>query len=396
MKKSFVKIFILLFCSLFFMLSCKTEVQRVYDDFFVVFDACNGKEPIKKVVVKNDFVDKPEDPIKEGWHFAGWYTNDDELFDFDLPIVSSQKIKAKWKAVVNFYDNKTDVPTVKYVLENEIPSYPKIDGYEEDGVTYGFVYWSTNKNATAESIDTDKYDLLQGVTTSPLNLYAIYGEKSQTDYLMIMYVDGDNDLNDYLYQDLNEVEYGLEQIRNSDGTAKSGYASVTVVALWDGWAGDNKTSPVYGSKNTYIYEIGTDTGISLNTNGSVLSENTKDLTSEAEWLKNNEVNMGDKQTLINFLNWVNKRYEAKNVILQFANHGGGPRSMPIYAKTEDGYSIKINNSGRRALCWDDSGQTLLQTKDVSDALAAAGYGKENQLDMILMDVCLGASVEDSY
>lgn len=397
MKKSLIKFFFISFlCSLFLVISCKTEVQTVSAEFFIVFDACNGTAPVKKVIAKNDFVDKPEDPIKDGWHFAGWYTSDGKLFDFDLPIVTSHKIKAKWEAIVNFYDNRTDVPTVKYVAENEIPSYPKIDGYVIDGISYGFVYWSTNKNATVESIDTDKYDLSKGVTTSPVNLYAIYGEKTQTDYLMIMYIDGDNDLNDYLYQDMNEVEYGLEQIRNSDGTAKSGYASVTVVALWDGWTGDNETSPNYGSKNTHIYEIGTDTGISLNTNGSVLSENTKDLTSEAEWIKNGEVNMGDKQTLINFLNWVNKHYQAKNVILQFSNHGAGPRSMPIYIKTEDGHSVKIDNSGRRGLCWDESSKTFLQTKDVSDALIAAGYGKENQLDMILMDVCLGASVEDAY
>ena len=110
--------------------------------------------------------------------------------------------------------------------------------------------------------------------------------------------------------------------------------------------------------------------------------------------------MGNKQTLINFLNWVNERYEAEKVILQFSNHGGGPRSAPIYAKTEDGFSIKIDNSGRRALCWDESssltGGSFLKTSDVSDALAAAGYGEDNKLDMILMDVCLGASVEDSY
>lgn len=229
--------------------------------------------------------------------------------------------------------------------------------------------------------------------------------KKQSDYLMIMYMDGDNDLNDPIFLDMNEVEYGLYQIRNSS----DGYASVNVVALWDGWAGsygydeDGNAIPKIGKSESYIYEIGIDDGISIqytSSKGCVLSSNTKDLTSRASWIENNEVDMGDKQTLINFLNWVNERYEAENVILQFSNHGGGPRSAPIYAKTEDGFSIKIDNSGRRALCWDESssltGGSFLKTSDVSDALAAAGYGEDNKLDMILMDVCLGASVEDSY
>ena len=233
--------------------------------------------------------------------------------------------------------------------------------------------------------------------------------KKQSDYLMIMYMDGDNDLNNPIFFDMNEVEYGLYQIRNSSDEPKTGYKDVNVVALWDGWAEsygyDEEGNAIQkiGKSGSYIYELGRDYGnttTSTNSDGCVLSTNTKDLTSKASWIENNEVDMGDKQTLINFLNWVNERYEADKVILQFSNHGGGPRSAPIYAKTEDGFSIKIDNSGRRALCWDESssltGGSFLKTSDVSDALAAAGYGEDNKLDMILMDVCLGASVEDSY
>lgn len=233
--------------------------------------------------------------------------------------------------------------------------------------------------------------------------------KKQSDYLMIMYMDGDNDLNNPIFFDMNEVEYGLYQIRNSSDEPKTGYADVNVVALWDGWAEsygyDEEGNAIQkiGKSGSYIYELGRDYGNTTtytNSDGCVLSTNTKDLTSKASWIENNEVDMGDKQTLINFLNWVNERYEADKVILQFSNHGGGPRSAPIYAKTEDGFSIKIDNSGRRALCWDESssltGGSFLKTSDVSDALAAAGYGEDNKLDMILMDVCLGASVEDSY
>ena len=39
---------------------------------------------------------------------------------------------------------------------------------------------------------------------------------------------------------------------------------------------------------------------------------------------------------------------------------------------------------------------FLKTKDVSTALTEAGYGIYNQLDMLIFDICLGASIEDSY
>lgn len=235
-----------------------------------------------------------------------------------------------------------------------------------------------------------------------------------------MYMDGDNNLNDPIFMDMNEVEYGLYQIRNSDGSSFSGFDSVNVVALWDGASSfenpDGSTgTPQIGNAGTYIYELGRDYDNSTTyttSPGCVLSSDTKNLSYTAPWLvgttqtistslPNNahgELNMGDKQTLINFLNWVNARYTAtKGVILQFSDHGGGPRSVR-YVKTADGRTIKVGDtSGRRALCWDEySSSAFLKTKDVSDALQAAGYGPSKKAAMILMDVCLGSSLEDAY
>lgn len=243
--------------------------------------------------------------------------------------------------------------------------------------------------------------------------------QKSSDWLVVMYMDGDNDLNDPIFMDMNEVEYGLYQIRNSDGSSFSGYDSVNVVALWDGASSfenpDGSTgTPQIGNAGTYIYELGRDYDNSTTyttSPGCVLSSDTKNLSYTAPWLvgttqtistslPNNahgELNMGDKQTLINFLNWVKVRYTAnKGVILQFSDHGGGPRSVR-YVKTADGRTIKVGDtSGRRALCWDEySNSAFLKTKDVSDALQAAGYAS-NKAAMILMDVCLGSSLEDAY
>lgn len=294
-------------------------------------------------------------------------------------------------------------------------------------------------DVTANSINTNAYAEFYGlengtpytfkVITNGSNLSAQTTAtpaitQKTSDWLVVMYMDGDNNLNDPIFMDMNEVEHGLWYIRRSNDQPESYSDSVNAVALWDGavsWteinaAGEEVTkTPQIGKSGTYIYELGRDSGSSTTyttSAGCVLSENTKNLSYTAPWLvgtnqtistslptdAHGELNMGDKQTLINFLNWVNAHYTAtKGVILQFSDHGGGPRSVR-YVKTADGRTIKVGDtSGRRALCWDEtSSSNYLKTKDVSDALQAAGYGPSKKAAMILMDVCLGSSLEDAY
>lgn len=249
------------------------------------------------------------------------------------------------------------------------------------------------------------------------------------DWVLAMYMDGDNDLNDSIFADLNEVEYGLYNIRNTNGSPKAGYSDIVAVALWDGWTGDKEETPYFKKSGSYIYELGAEYSYK-NTNGTggqvigdtygdysiftnlELGSKTKNLSYTAkDWLMDEsktpsnitsstggEVNMGSKSTLVNYLKWVNDRYEpTKGIILQFSDHGGGPRSAPNYVELPNGKRIKLRNEGRRALCWDEgSNADFLKTKDVSDAFKEAGFGSSKKLDMIIMDVCLGATIEDAY
>ena len=227
------------------------------------------------------------------------------------------------------------------------------------------------------------YDIIEPLLTrdpDPVTVLETY-KPQECEYLFIMYIDGDNDLHDALYVDLNEMEEALYQYSLKEGSKPS----VKIVALWDGWklSGTN-----YGGAATQILELGADSTFDFE-----LCSNTLDLTATAkDWInydatkKTGEVNMGDKSTLINFLKWVDEYYDAKHKILQFSNHGGGPRSA-------------LDISQRRGLCWDftsDEKNAFLKTKDVSDAFAEAGYGTNNKFDMLIFDVCLGASIEDSY
>ncbi|WP_191017789.1 clostripain-related cysteine peptidase [Treponema zioleckii] len=270
----------------------------------------------------------------------------------------------------------------------------------------------TNDTEYTFKVFTGKTEVFAQTTATPTVT------KKETDWLLAMYMDGDNDLHEPIWLDLNEAEYGVYNIRSYD----SDYDAVTAVAIWDGavsWLDTDENgnpvtvTPQIGDTGTYLYEVGEDYSCKadyVNDRGCVLSSKTKNLSYTAPWLTekttvdtsvgsyHGEVNMGDKQTLINYLNWINAHYTAKKgIILQFSDHGGGPRRIR-YVKTSDGRMIKVGDtSGRRALCWDDSSRSdFLKTKDVSEALQAAGFGPSNKLGMILMDVCLGSSLEDAY
>ncbi|AEE17814.1 clostripain-related cysteine peptidase [Treponema brennaborense] len=354
---------------------------------------------------------------------------------YTFPAFDSAALETYTISVTNGYETKTN--TLKVVLPAPVSglsasaedskivlSWVKPDGFSSfdveckagDSVVYtatvsgasASIYGLTNNTEYTFKVTTTGTDKSVSVSATPKIT------RKTSDWLFLLYMDGDNNLNDPIFLDLNEVEYGLYNIRKADGSAETGYGSVNVVSLWDGFAGDAQTTPQIGKSGSYLYELGTDDSNEntyIDSRGCVLSSDTKNLSYTADWvvprgsniadvtaLSCGEVNMGDKQTLINFLQWAQERYDAKNVVLQFSNHGGGPRSAPVTATLEDGSTIVLNRDfGRKALCWDEgSASAFLKTKDVSEALAAAGYGTTNKLGMILMDVCLGASIEDSY
>ena len=84
-------------------LKLNTEDNYYYleDEFTVTFDADNAEGDTDVTSVKvtaGDKVSKPEDPVKEGYNFDGWY-NGETAFDFDAAISSNVDLKAKWTAV---------------------------------------------------------------------------------------------------------------------------------------------------------------------------------------------------------------------------------------------------------------------------------------------------------
>lgn len=70
--------------------------------YHVTFRSDGGTEIAPQQVKSGEKISKPQDPVKEGYHFLGWYT-DDQFFneyEFDSVVNSNIILYAKWEAHV--------------------------------------------------------------------------------------------------------------------------------------------------------------------------------------------------------------------------------------------------------------------------------------------------------
>jgi len=103
-----------------------------------------------------------------------------------------------------------------------------------------------------------------------------------------------------------------------------------------------------------------------------------------------ELNHGDPQTLINFVNWAKQNYPAQNYALVLWNHGGGWRLN----KEEREVRLLQNRKelNFKAACWDDTdGGDSLYMDEVQSALSQCGGA-----ELIGFDACLMGMVEVAY
>ena len=291
----------------------------------------------------------------------------------------------------NYHVSVIDASTNKKVFEKTGPIYHCYSAsIEVTGLTHGTKYI-----LECESIYGQEHSRVLEETAYPAK---------STKVLMLMYMDGDNNLNDPIFLDLNEVEYGLSKLSDYQRD------KVTVLALWDGWAGDGTTKPTYGSSATRLLQLGADSGELYSGEivlpaAQTLSETTIDLSDKADWLASGEVDMSDKNTLKNFLSFAKNLYyteKSENIIIQFSNHGAGPRSIPALNTVAQfkGKEVSFNNVfSQRAMCQDMSvgGDTLLKTSDISSVLTELGYkGYKKNVGLIIEDLCLSGSLEEAY
>ena len=202
------------------------------------------------------------------------------------------------------------------------------------------------------------------------------GEKLETDYAwsftttprywtIMVYLDGDNNLEDFMMDDIKEMMSGYTDLQ--------GYDLIILVDRIDGFSSDESTLG-YDFTDTRLYRITNNFYTRLN-GGSLFPDISRSSTYEAD--------MGDANTLEKFVSFCKTNYRADNYALILWNHGDGAR----------GGDFTINASlPNKAICQDDTnGGDKLYMAEITDVLS-----QDDSVDLLGFDACLMGSAEIAY
>lgn len=103
-------------------------------DTHVGFDSNGGTAINGQLVIKGAKITKPEDPVREGYRFLGWYVGD-ELFDFNQKVNKGITLRAKWEAIEKDPEkNEPDIALSSFNIRLVIGSNVLIE--KKDGVDH--------------------------------------------------------------------------------------------------------------------------------------------------------------------------------------------------------------------------------------------------------------------
>jgi len=190
------------------------------------------------------------------------------------------------------------------------------------------------------------------------NITAVFVQRKWT---IMVYMDGDNNLETDAIKDLNEME-------SADLTG----TGVDIIVLFDRISGFDTTNNNW--TNTRLYNVNYDPIVNNNNIVSMrLASAELGLTLDG----NEELNLGDPATVSNFISFCKTNYSAENYCFIFWNHGGGWRSTTAPVAT-------------RQVCEDDTSDDRLYTQEIHTGLNGS------DLAIVGFDLCYGAMIEMMY
>jgi parallel beta-helix repeat protein len=205
------------------------------------------------------------------------------------------------------------------------------------------------------------------ITATSTDVNGDTSEFSQVTHLswtFLLYLNGDNDLGEIM----------LDTLYNIVAAGPSPRANVLV--LVDGYT----TTMAYSGTILYDVTDGQATPITA-TLGATLTVP-------------GELNMGDGQTLAEFVHWGRLYYPSRYTMLAIVDHGGG------WAPGAVGGGLAHRNrwfSGGSGLSWDfSSDYDYLDSGEIRQAMANATDGGADPLDVVFFDVCLMGMIEVAY
>ena len=207
---------------------------------------------------------------------------------------------------------------------------------------------------------------------------------AQAKWTFMVYLDADNNLEEYGIEDFNE----MEEIGSTD--------DVNIIVQMDRIPGEDNSNGDW--TDTRRFRI-------------IKDSNSYSMTSPL--LENlGEVNMGDPNSLVEFVNWSMTNYPAQHYCLVFWDHGNGWRrthaSNAVSVRKRDKsmlncFSLTSKNSAKdkiidyykirtRSICFDDTDGDFLSNNEIAEALQLIG----TNIDIIGYDACLMGMFENAY
>ncbi|MCX8124581.1 MAG: clostripain-related cysteine peptidase [Spirochaetes bacterium] len=185
-------------------------------------------------------------------------------------------------------------------------------------------------------------------------------------WTIMVYMDGDNDLEQYALFDFNEMESVnlLEQ-------------KITIIILFDRC---NNYSTLDGDwKGTRLYKVLPDSNISKINSERLIDNTYLHITNTGD---SDELNMGDPNTLNKFISFCKANYPADYYSLIIWNHGTGWRTTSYNNQQIQSF---------KAVCLDvTNSNDILMMSEVKQAL------KDKELTLIGFDACLMSMIEVAY
>jgi clostripain len=179
-------------------------------------------------------------------------------------------------------------------------------------------------------------------------------------WTVLVYLDGDNNLESAAIADLNQME------------AAPGNAAVKVLVQFDRAPGYDSTNGDWTDTRRFL--VTPDSGATTLGSTQVWPTTTA----------NYELNMGDPETLVDFIAWGVQNYPADHYLLILWDHGDGWRAA------------SLGGEPSKSICLDDTSSDRLTTPELMSALAAATTSLGGKLDIVACDACEMGMLELAY
>lgn len=117
--------------------------------YVVNFNTDGGNSISNQIINKDGTIIKPQDPVRDGYKFLGWYSNN-VLFDFSTPVTTNLELVAKWEKAK---DNSTTGTTTTTKKNDTTNSTTKKTTTKKNDTTNT----TTTKKTTTTTTEAKKY-----------------------------------------------------------------------------------------------------------------------------------------------------------------------------------------------------------------------------------------------